>query len=310
MKRFLACLLAIFLGLTAFCSCGEHRGEDGELLVICTSFSWYDWAREIVGESEGVTLRLLTDGGKDMHSYTPSAADMMAILTCDLVVYGGGVSESWIGDLAKEGKILAPLSLMEVLGEDVKCLVEHEHGEDEAHAHSDVDEHIWLSLKNAVRFCESIRDALCRMDAANAETYEKNCAAYTQRLTALDGAFAALVEHAERDEVVVADRYPYRYLFEDHGIVCHAAFEGCSTESEAGIARVIELSETFAALAPEGILVTETSDGRLAKTVLENASSGAEILVLHSLQTVADADAVTYLSVMEENLRVLEKVLD
>lgn len=309
MKRILACLLVILMVLSGLCSCAERGEEGGELLVICTSFSWYDWAREIVGESEGVTLRLLTDGGKDMHSYTPSAADMMAILSCDLLVYGGGVSEVWIGELAKEGKLRAPLSLMEVLGEDVKCLTEHEHGEGEAHVHSDVDEHIWLSLRNAVRFCESIKDALCRLDEANAEIYEKNCAAYTQRLTALDGAFAALVERAERDEVVVADRYPYRYLFEDHGIVCHAAFEGCSTESEAGITRVIELSETFAALAPEGILVTETSDGRLAKTVLENASSEAEILVLHSLQTVADSAAVSYLSLMEENLRVLEKVL-
>ncbi len=305
MKRFLVCLLAILMLLSVLSSCAERREEDGELLVICTSFSWYDWARQIVGESEGVTLRLLVSGGKDMHSYSPSTADMMAILRCDLLIYGGGVSEAWVDGLAAEGKLHTPLSLLALLGEDVKYI--EPHGE---HAHGAVDEHIWLSLRNAALFCESIRGALCRIDAANAETYTENCALYLEKLSALDREFSALAEGAAQKHVVVADRHPYRYLFEDYGIACHAAFEGCSTESDASFSTVISLSEAMDSLALDGILVTETSDMRLARTVRENTvAKGAEIYVLHSLQSVTDAENTSYLAVMEENLKVLEAVL-
>ena len=313
MKRILICFLVILLALSVFSSCADRGGDDGALLVICTSFPWYDWAREIVGESDGVTLRLLADGGKDMHSYSPSAADMMAILNCELLVYGGGVSEAWVEDLAKDGKLRSPLSLMAELGEDVKYVEghdEHEHSHEE-HAHGEADEHIWLSLKNAARFCEAIRDALCRLDAENAATYTENCESYVAKLLALDGEFEALVSGAKQKNVLVADRNPYRYLFGDYGIICHAAFEGCSTESDAAVSTVIGLSKTLEALELKGILVTETSDGRLARTLVENTTAkNAEIYVLHALQSVPDPENTTYLAVMEENLGVLQNLLD
>ena len=311
MKRLLVCFFVILIGLSLLSSCAE-RGEKGEeLSVICTSFSWYDWAREIVGESEGVTLRLLVGDGKDMHSYSPSAADMMAILDCDLLIYGGGVSEAWIGDLAAEGRLREPLSLMALLGEDVKCLTPHENSSQAEHAHSDVDEHIWLSLRNAMRFCEAIKDALCRIDGARAATYRANCASYLKELTALDGEFSALVSGAAQKSVVVADRYPYRYLFEDYGIACHAAFESCSSESDASVSTVIELSKTLDRLSLRGVLITETSDGRLARTLVENtAAKTVQIYVLHSLQSVTDAENTRYLSVMKENLEALKNLLE
>lgn len=313
MKRILVCFLVCLFALSVFSSCADRGGEDdGALLVICASFAEYDWARQIVGESEGIELRLLADGGKDMHSYSPSAADMMAILGCDLLVYGGGVSEKWVDELAAEGKLRSSLSLMELLGENVKYVEEsdehgHSHGE---HTSDEVDEHIWLSLKNAAFFCESIKNALCSLDAENAEVYAENCARYVEKLGALDRQYEALVEGVPQRSVVVADRHPYRYLFDDYGILCHAAFAGCSTESEASISTVIELSKTLDELGLAGVLITETSDGRLARTLVENtAAKNAEIYVLHALQSVPDAENTSYLSVMEENLEVLRKVL-
>lgn len=311
MKRLLCCFLAILIGICALSSC-EDGGKEGDgIEVICTSFSWYDWARVIVGESDGVTLRLLADGGKDMHSYSPSATDMMAILGCDLLIYGGGVSEAWVEDLAKEGKLRGPLSLMKMLGENVQYLGEHTHEDGHAHGANEIDEHVWLSLSNAMRFCEGITDALCAIDAENAATYRENCAAYTAKLSELDGKFSAMVAASALDGVVLADRHPFRYLFADYGITCHAAFEGCSTESDAGVSTVLSLVEAVNSLSTDAVLVTETSDGRLARTVVESSNAkAAEILTLHSLQSVPDAASESYLSVMEENLAVLAKALD
>ena len=57
------------------------------------------------------------------------------------------------------------------------------------------------------------------------------------------------------------------------------------------------------------LCVIETSDGKLARTVIENTASRAlGVLTLHSMQgAVGDGD---YLSLMEQNLKVLKEALN
>ena len=59
-------------------------------------------------------------------------------------------------------------------------------------------------------------------------------------------------------------------------------------------------------------MFTESSDKRLAKTVAENAGrEDMPVLVLNSMQSVPaqQAEGLDYLSVMEQNLGVLEQAL-
>ena len=63
----------------------------------------------------------------------------------------------------------------------------------------------------------------------------------------------------------------------------------------------------------KALIVTETSDGRLAQTVAENTGrSGIAILTLDSMQSVSGQQAKNkdYLSTMEANRQVLEQALD
>lgn len=313
MRRIFVCLLAIFMIIGSFSSCAE-RADGEKPTVVCTSFVQYDWARQILGGNDAVTLRLLVGGGKDMHSFEPSAADMVAILESDLLIYTGGISEAWVDELAMRGELSRPLSLLDLLGENVKYAdaEDAEHGHDEeGHAQSEIDEHVWLSLKNAMLFCGEITNALCEIDGENAALYRENCERYLAALSALDSEYTSLALEAEQKTLVVADRYPYRYLFEDYGITCHAAFSGCSSESEASFSTVIFLAERLDALGLDGILVTESADIRLAETVRANTQGkNAEILTLHSLQSVTAPASESYLDIMRSNLDVLKKVLN
>ena len=316
MRRFVACLIALIILLSCFSSCAGRTVKD-KPFVVCTSFVQYDWARQIIGNCQGVELTLLVKDGKDMHSYSPSVSDMMNILESDLLIYTGGVSEAWVEEFVKENSLQSSLSLLDCLGEGVKH-VEYSQGEahdhtqqghsehTELHSHGQIDEHIWLSLKNATLFCERIKDGLCRVDKANAEIYKKNCEAYITRLEALDNEYANLVNGSQQKTVVVADRYPYRYLFDDYGITCYAAFLGCSSDSEVGFSTVIFLAEKMDSLGLGGIVITETSDGKLARTVSENTKNKqAKIYTLHSLQSVANPESESYLEGMRRNLDVL-----
>ncbi len=121
--------------------------------VVTTIFPEYDWVREVVGTgtnsvdksaADSVDVSMLLDNGVDLHSYQPSAADIVNISTCDLFIYVGGESDKWVDDALKEAtnKDMVVIDLMDVLGDSVKEeeLVEGMQGEDEEeHSHEDED---------------------------------------------------------------------------------------------------------------------------------------------------------------------------
>ena len=54
---------------------------------MCSTFSVYDWTREILAGRDGVEITLLADNGVELQSYQPTATDMVKIATCDLFIY-------------------------------------------------------------------------------------------------------------------------------------------------------------------------------------------------------------------------------
>ena len=56
------------------------------------------------------------------------------------------------------------------------------------------------------------------------------------KIKELDEQFTELINNAERKTVVFGDRFPFRYFAEDYGLEFHAAFSGCSSETEASSA--------------------------------------------------------------------------
>jgi len=136
---------------------------------------------------------------------------------------------------------------------------------------------------------------------------------YIEKLDALDEQYRTTVENAEQKTLIFGDRFPFRYLFADYGIECHAAFAGCSADSEVSFETVVSLAEKLDTLDLSAVLVSETSDKTLAKTIVENSKTkDQEILVLDSIQSVTADQAekgISYLSIMEKNLAVLRSAL-
>lgn len=49
-------------------------------------------------------ITMLLDNGVDLHSYQPTAEDIMKVSDCDLFVYVGGESDAWVDDALKTGE--------------------------------------------------------------------------------------------------------------------------------------------------------------------------------------------------------------
>ena len=315
-KRILPILSAVLI-LFSLCACGGTKtAEIEKIKVVCTVFPIYDWAREIAGDKAEIIW--LTENGTDMHSFQPSAADMVKIAECDIIIYIGGESDKWVDETVKQyrNEKRALINLTSLLGDSLKkeehtegMQEEHEQGEEE----TEYDEHVWLSLKNAVLFSGAIADSLAEKDPENSEFYKENARNYTEKLNALDGEYQKAVSAAPLKTLLVADRFPFRYLTEDYGLSYYAAFPGCSAETEASFETVAFLSAKADELGLKYILKTETAATKIAETVIANTKEKSqEILVLDSMQSVGIKDAkngTTYLSIMEKNFETLKKAL-
>ena len=176
------------------------------------------------------------------------------------------------------------------------------------------DEHVWLSLRNAAVIVDSIEAALTKLDPANTQIYKENAAAYKEKLYSLDKQYEAVISESDLDILLFGDRFPFRYMTDDYGLSYYAAFTGCSAETEASFETIVFLINKADELSLPAVMTIDRSDPRLAQTIVRSTQSkDQEILTLNSLQSVTSQDiqnGVTYLSIMEDNLSVLEKALN
>lgn len=331
LKKIMAVILSLFITASLLASCagnnadkatgldkGSTADQNGKIKVVTTVFPLYDWVREVARDDVDLSIDLLLDNGVDLHSYQPTAKDIMDISDCDLFVYVGGESDKWVDDVLRQAnnKKMIVLDLMEILGDKAKVeeLKEGMQGEKEEHEDEpEYDEHVWLSLKNAVTFTEKIAEALGKVDTQHAGSFSENAAAYTEKLSALDKAYQQAVDDAKVKTLLFGDRFPFRYLTDDYGLDYYAAFVGCSAETEASFETVTFLSGKVDELGLKSIMQIETSDGSIAQTIRDNTKTkDQQILTLNSLQNSTAEDiksGTTYLGVMTENLEVLKKAL-
>ena len=320
MKKFkIALVLAIVLTVViSFASCSESNNS-GKLSVVCAGFAEYDWTRNIIGDaSDKFEITYLLDDGSDPHSFQPSIIDMANISDADLFVYIGGESNTWAQDIimGSSSSSLKTLSLYELFSSELietSNSSESHVNDHEEHEHSAYDEHLWLSLKNAVKAVEAIRDSLIMIDPEGRDIYVENCSIYVESLRSLDAKYQSKLSMTKNNTLIFADRFPFSYLARDYSINFYAAYSGCSADSELNDDRIIFLADKMDELDISYICVIETSDGRLAETVGSATKKGsAEVIKFDSCQSVSAArvqKGVTYLGIMESNLELIIKAL-
>jgi len=181
------------------------------------------------------------------------------------------------------------------------------------HHHGDADEHVWLSLNNAVLFSRHIASAIKTLDPENADIYEENLERYIEKLLDLNEEFAVTIDNLSGNTLLFADRFPFRYLVDEYNLHYYAAFSGCSAETEASFATIIFLAGKLDEYDLDTVMVTESGNHAIAETVISSSSRGdQQILILDSMQSVTLNDirnGITFLSIMESNLHVLKDAL-
>lgn len=303
MKRRMLLMLLCWM-MVALCGCAAAENAQ----IVATSFPCYDLARQVAGDAADV--KLLIRPGAEVHSYEPTPADILSIGEAKLFVCIGGESDAWVDGILASFGDRAPETLR--LIESVEALEEeHDHEDGEAHTGLELDEHIWTSPKNALKMLRAVEAALCGVMPEQADRMHANADDYAAEIQQLDTELEQIVANAARTELVFADRFPFLYLARDYGLSYEAAFTSCTSETEASAQTLVRLIRTIQEDGIPAVYTIELSNGAIARTIAEE--TGAEILTMHSVQTVTQDEfeaGESYVSLMRKNLAAIEKGLN
>ena len=313
MKKKIICTTLAVLMLLSLISCGGRIEKVYDRpSIVTTNFALFDFARAVVGDKADVTMLLAP--GNESHDFEVTLSDLAKIENADLFVCNGGESEiDWVNSamisIYDPPETVATLMWCEAYEEEtVEGMAEDDGEEEEDGA---VDEHCWTSIENAVLIVDRLCERLSDKYPEYADEFRRNAEAYTSELNGLIEEYRAVIDSAKRRTIVVADRFPFRYLAEEFSLDYYAAFSGCTSATEPQLSTVNFLIEKVKTEEIPAIFVIEFSDGRTAGAVADEC--GCEILTLHSAHNVSKEDyraGVTYADLMRLNLDALKTALN
>ncbi len=299
MKKIICFILTIIFSLFIF---GCSKSEDNKLNIVAVSFADYEFSKVLCENLDYINVHYLLKNGEDSHSYQATFQDKMLFSKADLVVYSGGESVKWVDELIPNtskkvvySEFLTPF----YLDHDETCNHENEHN------HT-VDEHYSLSIKNSILIVRKIKETLSEIDEMHSRIFSINGDLYINQLNLIDQKYQTL----KSGQVIVADRQPFNYLFNDYGVKCSSAFSSCSAEIDCSFATIVELANKLNEFSLKNILVTENGSLDIASSVIsKSGATGVSILRLNSMQSIKINSNLTYLDICKQNYEILKTCL-
>ncbi|MEM8776922.1 MAG: zinc ABC transporter substrate-binding protein [Pseudomonadota bacterium] len=277
----------------------------GTISVVATTGMIADAARQVGGDL--VEVKSLMGPGVDPHAYRQTRTDILAATRADLVLWHGLYLEAQMEEFLLN---LREKAVVKAVGESVPAseLIGHEDYSDK------FDPHVWMVPELWAHVVRGVRDALIEVHPEGTETFTANTERHLKEI-ALLGAYArdglASVPKPARVLLSAHDAFGYfgrAYGFEVIGI------QGISTESEAGLNRISELTDMLVSRDIRAVFVESSVSDRNVRALIEGAAAqGHKVVVGGELFSDAmgedDTYEGTYIGMIDHNVTVISGAL-
>ena len=228
-----------------------------------------------------------------LHDYQLMTEDMKTLEKADAFVINGAGMEDFMDKVTEQQKKLK--------------VIDASRGIELIHDDEGNNPHVWLSVTDAIQQVRNIADQLKEADPAHADAYEKNAAAYIEKLTALKSEMHAALDNVpHKDIVTFHEAFPYfakEFNLNIIGVVeREPGTEPTPTELQETIEQVNAL--------PTKVLFTEPQYSPAAAETIAR-ETGAKI---YTLDPVVTGEATpqaknAYIDTMKANMKVLKEAL-
>ncbi|MGB0563112.1 MAG: metal ABC transporter substrate-binding protein [Spirulinaceae cyanobacterium] len=187
----------------------QDAGQDeGKKTVLTTFTVLADIAQNIAGDK--LQVESITRIGAEIHGYEPTPSDITKAQDADLLLYNGMNLERWFEPFLGNVQDVPAVLLTE--GIEPIAIASGPYADKP-------NPHAWMSPRNALIYVENIRKAFVELDPDNADTYNENAAAYSEKLKAIDAELAADLEQVpEEQRFLVSCEGAFSYLAQDYGL--------------------------------------------------------------------------------------------
>ena len=230
-----------------------------------------------------------------LHDYQLMTEDMKTLEKADAFVINGAGMEDFMDKVTEQQKKLKVI--------DASRGIELIHDDEEGD-----NPHVWLSVTDAITQVRNIADQLKKADPAHAAAYEKNAAAYIEKLTSLKSEMHAALDNVpHKDIVTFHEAFPYfakEFNLNIIGVVeREPGTEPTPTELQETIEQVNAL--------PTKVLFTEPQYSPAAAETIAR-ETGAKIYTLDPVVTGEATPAAknAYIDTMKKNMQVLKEALN
>lgn len=167
-----------------------------------------DIARNVAGDK--LQIESITKVGAEIHGYEPTPSDLVKAQDADLILYNGLNLEAWFEQFL--GNLQDVPSVLLTEGIEPIPIAEGRYA-------NKPNPHAWMSPQNALIYVENIRKAFIKLDPDNADTYNANAQAYSEKLKEIDRQLRADLEQIpENQRYLVSCEGAFSYLARDYGM--------------------------------------------------------------------------------------------
>lgn len=294
---------------------GKREAVAYKIKIITSVFPLFEIAKAVAGERGEVSLLLPPNA--EVHTWQPTASDIIKLSSADLFIYVGESLEPWLHDILRS--VMNPKLKVLEASKDLSLIVKNEdtslkHEEKvRAHSHGDpethIDPHIWLDFDNDRIIVDRIEDFLSKIAPEGAVLFKENALAYKKKLQQLDEKYKQALSDCQVRTFIVGGHEAFGYLAKKYRLQ-QISLYGLSPDSKPSPRQLIEIVE-LARQYKIGVIYFESyiSD-KLAKVIAKEV--GAKTLVLNAGANITRDQlktGITFLEIMEKNLENLKNGL-
>ncbi len=241
---------------------GTPTTSGSKLVVVATTTQIRSMAEAVAGDK--ATVRSILPPGADPHEFEPKPSDVEGISRSGLVLKQGVGLDDWVDkliDSAGGNRTVVTVS------EGVLTREGEEEGELGA------DPHIWFSAANAMTMTANIRDALVKVDGANASTYTSNADKYLKDLQDLDNYIMQQIATVpENQRKMVTNHDAFGYYIDRYGLTfVGSIIPSMSTDAQPSAQDVADLIQKIKAENVKAIFLESSINPSLATQIGQDA---------------------------------------
>ncbi len=295
--------------------CSKTTDEDKQstTLTVYTSIYPIHYVVEQIG-GEAIDVHSVYPPGVDAHTYEPTTREMINIAKGDAFFYMGAGMEGF-ADQAKKTLANEDIQFIEIAAKDKTLFLKsddsnHHEGDysEDDHDHGDYDPHIWFDPLRMIQVAEIVTGELAALAPNHEKTFQHNLEIVTEQLTNLNEQYEETLQTKKNKQLLVAHA-AYGYWEERYGIE-QIPISGLSTSDEPSQKELADIVTFAKKNELQFVIFEQTGTDKVSEIIREHL--GAEGLRIHNLESLTDEDIVReadYLSIMKENLNVLDQAL-